>query len=283
MASLKKSMRPGESVTLWMSRIVIWVVIVATILPMLYVVTASFNPTQAYFSSSLIPAHPSLANYQALFQQGGQFLVWLRNSTIVALSLGVGQLLITASAAYAFSRMRFYGRKNGIMFLLILQMFPNFLNIAVIYYVLAQWGLLDTLWMYILVQLGGSAYNIWLLKKYFDTVPRELDEAAVMDGAGHWQIFWKIVLPLARPMLVVIFFFTLIGSFSEYILAGTILQSASNYTLGLGLYSLISNQFAKNWGEFAAAAILSALPLTIAFGILNRWIASGLVAGSVKG
>ncbi len=282
MASVKKRLRPGESAVLWMSRVILWIVIVLTILPMLYVVTASFNPTQAYFSSSLIPTHPSLANYQTLFQQG-QFLVWLRNSTIVGLSLGVGQLLITATAAYAFSRMRFFGRKNGIMFLLILQMFPNFLTISVIYYALAQWGLLDNLWVYILVQLGGSAYNIWLLKKYFDTVPKELDEAAVMDGAGHWQIFWKVVLPLARPMLVVIFFFTLIGSFSEYILAGTIIQSASNYTLGLGLYSLISNQFAKNWGEFAAAAILSALPLTIAFGLLNRWIASGLVAGSVKG
>ena len=282
MASVKKGLRPGEFTVLWVSRVIIWIVIVATVLPMLYVVTASFNPTQAYFSSSLIPSHPSFANYQALFQQG-QFLVWLRNSTIVGVSLGLGQLIINATAAYAFSRMRFFGRRNGIMFLLILQFFPNFLTISAIYYVLAQWGLLDNLWVYILVQLGGSAYNIWLLKKYFDTVPKELDEAAVMDGAGHWQIFWKIVLPLSRPMLVVIFFFTLIGSFSEYILAGTILQSASNYTLGLGLYSLIAGQFAKNWGEFAAAAILSALPLTVAFGLLNRWISSGLVAGSVKG
>lgn len=272
----------SELLTLWLSRAVIWVAIILVIVPMLYVVTASFNPSQAYFSSSLIPSHPSLANYRALFAQG-QFLIWLKNSSIVALSLGLGQLVITSTAAYAFSRMRFYGRKNGIMILLILQMFPNFLTISVIYYGLAQVGLLDNLWVYILVQLGGSAFNIWLLKNYFDTVPRELDEAAIMDGAGHRQIFWKIVLPLARPMLMVIFFFTLIGSFSEYILAGTIIQSGSNYTLGLGLYSLISGEFAKNWGEFAAAALLSAAPLTIGFGIINKWIASGLVAGSVKG
>ncbi len=282
MPQFKHRLSVSEWVTLWLSRVVIWVAIILVIVPMLYVVTASFNPSQAYFSSSLIPSHPSLANYRALFAQG-QFLVWLKNSSIVALSLGLGQLVITSTAAYAFSRMRFYGRKNGIMILLILQMFPNFLTISVIYYGLAQVGLLDNLWVYILVQLGGSAFNIWLLKNYFDTVPRELDEAAIMDGAGHRQIFWKIVLPLARPMLMVIFFFTLIGSFSEYILAGTIIQSASNYTLGLGLYSLISGEFAKNWGEFSAAALLSAAPLTIGFGIINKWIASGLVAGSVKG
>ncbi|PSR34890.1 MAG: sugar ABC transporter permease [Sulfobacillus benefaciens] len=282
MPQFKHRLSVSELLTLWLSRVVIWVAIILVIVPMLYVVTASFNPSQAYFSSSLIPSHPSLANYRALFAQG-QFLIWLKNSSIVALSLGLGQLVITSTAAYAFSRMRFYGRKNGIMILLILQMFPNFLTISVIYYGLAQVGLLDNLWVYILVQLGGSAFNIWLLKNYFDTVPRELDEAAIMDGAGHRQIFWKIVLPLARPMLMVIFFFTLIGSFSEYILAGTIIQSASNYTLGLGLYSLISGEFAKNWGEFAAAALLSAAPLTIGFGIINKWIASGLVAGSVKG
>lgn len=282
MPQFKHRLSVSELLTLWISRAVIWVAIILVIVPMLYVVTASFNPSQAYFSSSLIPSHPSLANYRALFAQG-QFLIWLKNSSIVALSLGLGQLVITSTAAYAFSRMRFYGRKNGIMVLLILQMFPNFLTISVIYYGLAQVGLLDNLWVYILVQMGGSAFNIWLLKNYFDTVPRELDEAAIMDGAGHRQIFWKIVLPLARPMLMVIFFFTLIGSFSEYILAGTIIQSASNYTLGLGLYSLISGEFAKNWGEFAAAALLSAAPLTIGFGIINKWIASGLVAGSVKG
>ena len=282
MPQFKHRLSVSELLTLWLSRAVIWVAIILVIVPMLYVVTASFNPSQAYFSSSLIPSHPSLANYRALFAQG-QFLIWLKNSSIVALSLWLGQLVITSTAAYAFSRMRFYGRKNGIMILLILQMFPNFLTISVIYYGLAQVGLLDNLWVYILVQLGGSAFNIWLLKNYFDTVPRELDEAAIMDGAGHRQIFWKIVLPLARPMLMVIFFFTLIGSFSEYILAGTIIQSGSNYTLGLGLYSLISGEFAKNWGEFAAAALLSAAPLTIGFGIINKWIASGLVAGSVKG
>jgi len=123
-----------------------------------------------------------------------------------------------------------------------------------------------------------------LVKNYYDTIPRELDEAAIMDGAGHWKIFWKVVLPLARPMLAVIFFLTLIGMYSEYLMANTILQSPQNFTLGMGMYSMVSGQYATHlWGEFAAAALISAVPLTVAFGLLNPLISKGLTAGSVKG
>lgn len=282
-AALKrKRLRPGEAVVLWASRVVIWCVILLAIIPILFVATASFNPSNAYFSESLIPPHPSLANYQALFQQD-QFLLWVRNSLVVGVTVALGQVFFTAMSAFAFSRLRFYGRKYGLMTLLILQMFPNFLAIAAIYGALSKLNLIDNIGSYILVLLGGSAYNIWLLKGYFDTVPRELDEAAVIDGATTWQRFTQILLPLSLPMLTVIFIFTLVGGFSEYILAGTILQSPHNYTLGLGMYGLISGQFAKNWGQFAAAALLSAVPLTVIFALCQRWIASGLVAGSLKG
>ncbi len=275
-------LNPGESFILWLSRVIIWMVIVLSIIPMWFVLTASFNPSNAYFSFSLFPPHPSLVNYVQLFKDG-QFVVWVRNSLIVGLTVAVGQVLLTASSAYAFSRLRFWGRKYGLMILLILQMFPNFLAIAAIYSVLAQLNMMDNLGSYILVLLGGSAFNIWLLKGYFDSIPKELDEAAIIDGASSWQRFTRVILPLSVPMLVVIFLFTLMGAFGEYILAGTILQSPQNYTLGVGMYGLISNQFAKNWGEFAAAALLSAVPLTVIFGFLQRYIASGLVAGSVKG
>ncbi|MCL6631336.1 MAG: sugar ABC transporter permease [Alicyclobacillus herbarius] len=276
------SLAPGERLVLWLSRLVIWVVIILTLIPMWFVVEAAFNPSNAYFSFTLWPKHASLSNFQQLFADG-QFLVWVRNSLIVGLTVGIGQVLLTATSAFAFARLRFWGRKYGLMTLLLLQMFPNFLAIAAIYGALAQLNLMDNLWSYVLVMLGGSAYNIWLLKGYFDSVPKELDEAGLMDGANSWQRFVYILLPLALPMLVVIFLFTLMGAFSEYILAGTILQSPQNYTLGVGMYGLISGQFAKNWGEFAAAALLSAVPLTVIFGLLQRWIASGLVAGSVKG
>lgn len=277
----KQRLSPGEGLVLWVSRVVIWIVIILTLIPILYVATASFNPANAYFSASLIPAHPSLANYRQLFAD--HFLLWVRNSLIVGLTVAVGQVLFTATSAFAFSRLHFFGRKFGLMTLLILQMFPNFLAIAAIYSALAQFGMIDNIGSYILVMLGGSAFNIWLLKGYFDTVPKELDEAAIIDGATTWQRFTRIMLPLSVPMLVVIFLLTLVGGFSEYIMAGTILQSPQNYTIGVGMFGLINQQFAKNWGEFAAAALMSAVPLALIFGFAQRWIASGLVAGSVKG
>lgn len=278
----KATLKPGEVTTLWVSRFIIWFVIIFTVLPLLFVVSASLNPSNAYMSTSFIPPHASFANYRALFHDG-QFMVWMKNSLIVGLIVAIVQVFFTATSAYAFSRLRFYGRKYGMITLLLLQMFPNFLAFAALYGALSKLNMIDSLFTYILVSLSGSAYNIWLLKGYLDTLPQDLDEAAIIDGANSWQRFWHILLPLSRPMLVVIFLFSIMGIFSEYMLAGMILQSPQNYTFGLGMYSLISGQFAKNWGEFAAAALLSAIPLAVLFGICQRWIASGLVAGSVKG
>lgn len=169
------------------------------------------------------------------------------------------------------------------MTLLLLQMFPNFLSIAAFYTALAKLNLIDYLGSYIVVLLGTSAFNVWLLKGFMDSIPRELDEAALIDGANSWQRFIRVQLPLSAPMLVVIFLLTVIGAFGEYLFAGTILQSPSNYTLGVGMYNLISNQYAKNWGEFAAAALLSAIPLGVIFAFAQKYLSTGLVAGSVKG
>jgi arabinogalactan oligomer/maltooligosaccharide transport system permease protein len=278
----KRTLAPGERILLWVSRLIIWIVILMTLIPMWFVAEASFNPSNAYFSVSLFPAHPSLGNYIQLFSQT-QFLTWVRNSLVVGLATGLGQVLFTATAAFAFSKLRFWGRKYGLMSLLLLQMFPNFLAIAAIYTGLSHFNLIDNLPAYVLVLLGGSAFNVWLLKGYFDSIPRELDEAAIIDGANSWQRFTRILLPLAMPMLVVIFLFTLMGTFSEYMIAGTILQSPENYTIGVGMFGMISQKFAQNWGEFAAAALLSAIPLAVIFGLLQKFVASGLVAGSVKG
>lgn len=283
MSTPRKTFKPGEFTVAWISRMFIWVVIALSLLPMLYVAGASFNPGQADFSASIFPPNASFANYVALFTKT-DFWIWIRNSTFVGVCTSVANVVMTTLGAYAFSRMRFYGRKYGLMTLIILQMFPGFMSLSAIYAVLAQMGLLDNLFTYILIQLGVSAFNVWLMKGYFDTVPRELDEAAIMDGAGHFQVFWRIVLPLARPMLAVIFFLNIIGVYSEYILASTILQSPQNFTFGMGMYSLVNGQYASHqWGEFAAAALISAIPLTAAFALLNPILAKGMTAGSVKG
>ena len=277
----QKRVKPGERIRVWSIRIVLWIVIALALIPLLYVVTASLNPSQSSYSASIIPLHPTLSNYKEVFQSG--FITWLLNTTEVAFVVAAAQLIMTTMAAYAFSRMRFWGRKYGLMTMILLQMFPNSMAVAAIYAVLAQVGLLDRLWVYMLLLIGGSAFNIWITKGYFDTIPKELDESAVVDGAGHITVFLRIVLPLARPMLAVIFFLTIIGTYSEYILAGTVLQSPGNYTLGLGLYSLINGQFAQNWGLFAACSLLAALPLAIAFAFLNPLMAKGLTSGAIKG
>ena len=277
----QKRVKPGERIRVWSIRIVLWIVIALALIPLLYVVTASLNPSQSSYSASIIPLHPTLSNYKEVFQSG--FITWLLNTTEVAFVVAAAQLIMTTMAAYAFSRMRFWGRKYGLMTMILLQMFPNSMAVAAIYAVLAQVGLLDRLWVYMLLLIGGSAFNIWITKGYFDTIPKELDESAVVDGAGHSTVFLRIVLPLARPMLAVIFFLTIIGTYSEYILAGTVLQSPGNYTLGLGLYSLINGQFAQNWGLFAACSLLAALPLAIAFAFLNPLMAKGLTSGAIKG
>lgn len=281
MKASAQHIRPQEQLRVWTIRVILWIVIIVTLAPLLYVVTASFSSTDALSSASLIPLHPTLSNYQSVFTSG--FLRWAWNSTEVALVVSAAQLIITSTAAYAFSRLRFIGRKYGLMTLLLLQMFPNSMAIAAIYAVLAQWGMLNRLWVYMLLLIGGSAFNIWLMKGYYDTIPVELDEAARVDGASQWRIFLRVILPLSRPMLAVVFFLSMIAFYSEYILAGTVLQSPQNYTLGLGMYNLINTQFAQNWGLFSAASLLSAIPLALAFGFLNPLMARGLTAGATKG
>ena len=169
------------------------------------------------------------------------------------------------------------------MFLLVLQVFPNSMAISGYYILLYQFGLVDNMPVLILVLAGGSAFQIWLLKSYMDGIPKELDEAAMVDGAGYFTIFVKIIIPLAIPQLAVIFLFSFIATYSEYVISSVFLQTPGNMTLALGLQSFISDQFAAHWTLFSAAAVLSSLPIMIVFMFLQKYIQNGLVAGGVKG
>ena len=193
------------------------------------------------------------------------------------------QLVITSLAAYAFARLRFIGRKYGLMSLLVLQVFPNSMAVAGYYILIYRFGLVDSSLALIFVLAGGSAYNIWRLKSYIDGLPVELDEAAMVDGANQFQVFYKIIIPLAMPQLAVIFLFSFIATYSEYVITSIFLQTPGKMTLALGLQSFISDQFAAHWTLFSAAAVISSLPIMIVFMCLQRFIQSGLVAGGVKG
>ena len=281
MQSKRKSTQK-ENISLWLSRIVIWIVLIMVLFPALWIVMASFSKGDSFFMTSLVPKQLSVENYVSLFRET-DFALWVFNSLKLCLIVAVIQLVLTSLSAYAFSRLRFPGRTKGLMALLVLQVFPNSMALAGYYVLIYKFGLADNFLAIILVLAAGSAFNIWLLKSYMDGIPKELDEAAFVDGAGHFTTFFRIVLPLATPDLVVIFLFSFIGTYSEYVISSVFLQSPGNFTLAIGLQSFITNQFAAHWTLFAAAAVLASLPIMLIFMMLQKYIQNGLTAGGVKG
>lgn len=278
----REKMNGSEMRALWGSRIVIWITIILVLFPVVWIVMSSFSAGDSFFLSSLFPEKFSVEHYVTLFRET-DFTVWVWNSLKFCVIVATIQLVITSLAAYAFARLRFIGRKYGLMSLLVLQVFPNSMAVAGYYILIYRFGLVDSSLALIFVLAGGSAYNIWLLKSYIDGLPVELDEAAMVDGANQFQVFYKIIIPLAMPQLAVIFLFSFIATYSEYVITSIFLQTPGKMTLALGLQSFISDQFAAHWTLFAAAAVISSLPIMIIFMCLQRFIQNGLVAGGVKG
>lgn len=217
------------------------------------------------------------------------FLKWVRNSIFVSGIAAIITTLICSLAAYPFSRMRFWGRRYGILTLLLIQMFPSAVYMIAIYTLLNILGRfipflgLDTLSGLTFVYLGNIAYNMYLIKGYYDTIPDSLEESAMIDGATRFQTFYKIVLPLARPILTVVVILTFMNIFNEFIFARIILQDAQKYTYAIGLWTFSSGPYQTEWGLFTTAALLGMLPMTILFLSLQRYIVSGLTKGAVKG
>lgn len=262
-----------------------------TFLPIVWIISASFNATNSLVGQKLIPANPTFAHYEYLFTNSQHpYPSWYFNTLKLATITTVLGLLITTTAAYAFSRFNFSGRRGLLQSILLIQVFPNFLNMVAIFSILLQigdvvnWLGLNTHAGLLLVYLGGTlGANTWLTKGYFDSIPRDLDEAAEIDGASQMQIFTRVLAPLIRPILVVVGLLSFIGVYSEYILARLILTDKFQYTLAVGLNLFIRNQFANRWGVFCAGALLAALPVVILFLIFQRYLVGGLTSGGVKG
>ena len=272
----REKMNGSEMRALWGSRIVIWITIILVLFPVVWIVMSSFSAGDSFFLSSLFPEKFSVEHYVTLFRET-DFTVWVWNSLKFCVIVATIQLVITSLAAYAFARLRFIGRKYGLMSLLVLQVFPNSMAVAGYYILIYRFGLVDSSLALIFVLAGGSAYNIWLLKSYIDGLPVELDEAAMVDGANQFQVFYKIIIPLAMPQLAVIFLFSFIATYSEYVITSIFLQTPGKMTLALGLQSFISDQFAAHWTLFSAAAVISSLPIMIVFMCLQRFIQSCLL------
>jgi arabinogalactan oligomer/maltooligosaccharide transport system permease protein len=261
---------------------------VFALFPVIWVVSAAFSGGGLQ-SQSLIPDKVTLNNYRTLVKQ--PFWTWMRNSMIVGFVTALLTVFLCACAAYAFSRLRFKGRRGGMMFLLLIQMFPNLLAAVALFLLMQRVkGLfpaigLGTYWGLILVYLGGAlGVNTWLMKGFFDTLPRELDESAKVDGATHAQIFFRIILPLAAPVLAVIGLLSFVASQSEFMMADVIIQNnEAQRTAAVGLSRFVLAGFANNWGAFAMGSLIVAVPVLVLWLFLQRYVVSGLTAGAVKG
>jgi arabinogalactan oligomer / maltooligosaccharide transport system permease protein len=279
----------------WFARVgwrhAVGVVMVAfALFPILFVVSAAINPLGTLASADIVPTGASAGNFADLFGTTA-FERWFVNSVLIAGLAAASGVFLSALAAYAFSRMRFTGRRVGLLALLLIQMFPQFLAIVTIFLIFTKitelWPEVgfSTPWGLMLLYLGGAlGVNTWLMKGFLDTVPRELDESAVVDGASHAQIFFRIVLPLVAPILAVTGLLSFVFTINEFLIANVFLTRGESKTLSVGLFGMLSGQERNtNFGMFAAGTLLTAVPTVAVFQFLQRYIVSGLTAGAVKG
>jgi arabinogalactan oligomer / maltooligosaccharide transport system permease protein len=278
----------------WLARVgwrhgVAVLALVFSLFPIVFVVSAALNPLGTLSSTTVVPTGASFGNFTNLFTKT-EFARWFANSVLIAGVAAVASVFLSALAAYAFSRMRFRGRRTGLLSLLLIQMFPQFLAIVAIFMMFSRitdlWpGIgFNTSWGLILLYLGGAlGVNTWLMKGFFDTVPRELDESATMDGASHAQTFFRILLPLVAPILAVTGLLAFIGIINEFLIANVFLTDTSAKTLSVGMWGLVAGERNNNFGMFCAGTLLTAVPTVLVFQFLQRYIVNGLTAGAVKG
>ncbi|WP_167051347.1 sugar ABC transporter permease [Salinibacterium sp. ZJ77] len=266
------------------------VVVIYCAFPLLYILSASLNPGGTLVTANTLFGTVDIGSYIELFNRPQQpYAAWFANTLIIGLTSAAGTVLLGALAAYAFSRMRFTGRRVGLITLLLVQMFPQLLAMVAIFLLMSAIGDifpaigLNTQIGLIMVYLGGAlGVNTYLMYGFFNTVPKEIDEAAKIDGAGHARIFFTIILRLVSPILAVVALLSFLGTMSEFVIASVILVSPENQTLAVGLYQFISQETSRNWSVFAAGAVLAAIIPVALFLALQRFIVGGLTAGSVK-
>ena len=264
------------------------VALVYALFPIIFIVSSAFNPGGTLTTTSLIPKGASLVNFTDLFALR-PYWSWYKNSLIICTFCTVASVLIGAMAAYAFSRLRFQGRRPGLLALLLVQMFPALLTFVALFTifnavgdVIPQLGF-NTSAGLILAYLGGAmGANVWLLKGYFDTVPREIDEAAIVDGASHARIFFTMHLRLITPILITVGMIAFVAFYNEFLLASIFLKDVDSQTLAVGLYALNEADKSKYFGPFCAGAILASIPIVVIYLAGQKQLISGMTAGSVK-
>lgn len=282
----------------WILHLFLILMVVVTIYPILLVLTIAFSGGQSLAIAAVPedattadrvrailpwPEHVSTSNFESLFNEQ-PFARWLLNSVIIAAATTVLGVFLASTAAYAFSRFRFPGRRAGLMSFLVSQMFPGTLMLIALYIIIVQWlGLGSTYTGLVLIYtVTAIPFCVWMMKGYFDTIPKELEESALIDGASQAVIFFRIVLPLAKPAVAVTALFSFMTAWNEFIQAATFMNKEEMYTAPVGLRFFVGG-FSQQWGFFAAGSIVTAIPIMVLFMFLQKYLVSGLTAGAVKG
>ncbi len=292
------STRGPDELPHWPLHLVVLVMVLVTLYPLLWVFTVAFSGQQALAIVDVPqdptvvdrlraitpwPAEVSLSNFTAVFSDQ-PFGRWLFNSVIVASATTVLGVFLACTAGYAFSRFRFPGRRTGLMSFLVSQMFPGTLMLIPLYIIIVKWLGLGSSWVGLILVYSTTSipFCVWMLKGYFDTIPKELEESAIMDGASVQTVFLKIILPLAKPAIAITALFSFMTGWNEFILAATFMDKETMYTAPVGLKFFVGG-FSQQWGFFAAGAIVTAIPVVALFMFLQKYLVSGLTAGAVKG
>jgi len=275
---------------LWTKRGSLIALSILVLLPVLYVLKIAFSGHGGFSSGTLnpIPSKFDLSNILAVVhtkaQDGSNLFVrqaW--NSIVVSVATTVLGLFLAATGAYVFSRFRFKGRRTGMMMFLVSQMFPGVMMMIPLYVIMQKLHLLNTSLGLILVYSTTSVpFSVWMLKGYFDTIPRDLEEAAVIDGASNIRIFYTIILPLSLPALAITALFSFMGAWNEFVLAYTFMNKETAFTLPVAIKNYVGEHTVR-WGLFAASSVLVSIPVVSLFFALQKYLVSGLTAGSVKG
>lgn len=259
------------------------------ILPIVWIILASFSFNNTGFVSEFWPEKFTLDNYIGIFTNNQYPIVnWIINTLLVAIASAILSTFITISVAYVLSRLRFGFRKPFLQIALVLGMFPGFMSMIALYYILKALNMLNLVGL-LLVYVGGSGLGFYIAKGFFDTMPRAIDEAAEIDGATAWQVFIHIGLPLSKPMIVYTALTTFMAPWVDFIFSGIILSTSGNsknYTIAYGLYNMLTSSkgsSTSNFAQFIAGCVIIAIPITILFMIMQKFYVSGITAGSDKG
>lgn len=251
--------------------------------PLLWALSAAFKPkTELFTNPGLIPHQPTLSNFRYVLANT-QFGHWFSNTLLISVATTVLCVSIATLGGYAMSRFRFWGRGLYGNTLLVVQMFPGVMLAIPLFLIFTKLRLVDTYWSLLITYMTfGLAFAVWMLKGYFDGIPREIEEAALIDGASHLQVLWRIMLPLSAPGITTVAVFAFLLAWNDFFFAYILLVKDTNYTLQMGLFTFIK-QFNTEWNYLMTAAVLTTLPVLVFFFALQRFLTRGLIAGATKG